>query len=165
MIGATGEMINVGLLSGTSSTQAYLVCHTDGTSSSASFAANQWYRAQAAYIRNGGIYSRNGFYQTSDERLKTFGNDIEIDLNKLSQLPKKYYTWKEDVDNVGTQIGTSAQELQQLYPELVSTGNNNTLTVDYARLSIIALKAIDILHKENQELKDCIKNIQDKLGL
>ena len=156
-------MVNVSLLTSTAITQAYLVCHSDGTSNSVSFAGDQWYRSQGAYIKLGGLYAKNGFYQYSDERLKEFGEDINIDFDKLSTLPKKYYEWKEDINNVGTQIGTSAQELQLLYPELVSEGNEGVLTVDYAKLSIVALKAIDILHNENEYLKNELEKIKEML--
>jgi ubiquinone biosynthesis protein UbiJ len=58
-------------------------------------------------------------------------------------------------------IGTSAQEVQKIYPELVS--EDDKLHVDYAKLSIIALAAIDKLHEENKELKDRLKQLERKV--
>ena len=103
------------------------------------------------------------FYQSSDERLKDFGNDVEIDFDKLKEIPKKYYTWKSDSNE--NQIGTSAQKLMEIYPELVSEREDGYLTVDYARLSVVALKAVDKLHDENQMLRNELKEIKKHLGL
>ena len=52
-------------------------------------------------------------------------------------IPKSYYTWKGDDVR---QIGTSAQKVQEVYPELVSLNEKTgKLTLDYAKLSIVAL--------------------------
>ena len=90
------------------------------------------------------------FYESSDETLKDFGEDIKIDFDKLKALPKKYFTWKSGGKK---QIGTSAQEVQKLFPEIVGKSKDGTLTVDYSRLTMPALAAIDELYSENQELK------------
>ena len=79
-------------------------------------------------------------------------------------MPKVYYTWKTDADNK-QQIGTSAQKLREIYPELVSENEDGKMAVSYEKLSIIALAAIDKLHKENEELKDRLKRIEEILGL
>jgi hypothetical protein len=60
-------------------------------------------------------------------------------------------------------LGTSAQELKNVYPEIVS--GDDILSVDYAKLSIIALKAIDKLHEENENLKAELAMIKQHLGL
>jgi hypothetical protein len=108
--------------------------------------------------------AKEGFYQTSDETLKVFHDDIEVNFNTLNSIPKMYYTWKGD--NV-KQIGTSAQKVQEIYPELVSLNEQTgKLSLDYAKLSIIALKAIDLLHEENESLKleiETLHNEMDKI--
>ena len=62
-------------------------------------------------------------------------------------------------------IGTSAQKLREIYPELVSENEDGKMAVSYEKLSIIALAAIDKLHKENEELKVRLKRIEEILGL
>lgn len=113
-------------------------------------------------IPNGKVEASGGFFQTSDETLKDFHNDIQVDFEKLSLIPKKYFTWKSD-ENKHMEIGTSAQEVQKLYPELVSENENGILSVSYDKLSIVALKAIDELYKKNQELERRIKELENKL--
>jgi hypothetical protein len=103
------------------------------------------------------------FYQRSDERLKDFCDDIGVDFEKLKKIPKSYFTWKSD-DKKVMQIGTSAQKVKELYPELIG-GTEDSLTVDYAKLSIVALKAIDVLHDENEKLKAELDIIKKHLGL
>ena len=41
----------------------------------------------------------------------------------------------------------------------------NTLCVDYSKLSIVALKAIDVLHEENEKLRAELDAIKKHLGL
>jgi hypothetical protein len=96
---------------------------------------------------------------TSDERLKDFKNDVEIDFNKLKQIPKKYFTWKEDIYNDGIQIGTSAQEVEKIYPEIVKE-SDDIKSIDYSKLSIIALAAIDKLNERIIELENKIKELE-----
>jgi hypothetical protein len=108
-------------------------------------------------------YENGLLYESSDERLKDFGKDVEVDFDAIEKLPKKYFTWKNDESKVQN-IGTSAQKLAELYPEIVSV-NDDVYGVSYDRLSIIALAAIDKLHKENVELKERLKKLEEKLGL
>ena len=111
------------------------------------------------------IYTSGGcLFATSDERLKYFHGDIECDFEKLKNIPKQYFTWK-DSENKGMQLGTSAQKVKELYPEIVSIDENGTHSVAYDRLSIIALAAIDKLYEENKMLKERLKKIEEHLGL
>ena len=112
-------------------------------------------------IFTGEVTGTSGFFDTSDERLKDFQNDVEVDFEKLSKLPKKYFTWKDGKGNL--QIGTSAQAVREIYPELVHEDENGKLSVSYNKLSIIALSAIDELYKKNQELENRLFKIEEML--
>jgi hypothetical protein len=94
------------------------------------------------------------FYETSDENLKDFTDDITIDFNKLKEIRKSYFTWKDGDQNL--HIGTSAQDIQKIYPELVSEDDKGNLTVDYAKLSIIALSAIDKLDERLSRIENIL---------
>jgi F0F1-type ATP synthase epsilon subunit len=57
------------------------------------------------------------------------------------------------------QLGVSAQEVQKLYPELVSE-SDGYLSVAYDKLSVVALAAVDKLHEENEELKERLDKLE-----
>lgn len=109
----------------------------------------------------GTVTGTQGFFDTSDERLKNFVKDLSIDFEIIAKIPKKYFTWKSDNQNL--QIGTSAQEVQKIYPELVNESEDGTLSVAYDKLSIVALAAIDELYKKNQELEERINKLEQML--
>jgi hypothetical protein len=67
---------------------------------------------------SGTISATGGVFETSDARLKYFIKDIEVDFSKLKEIPKKYFIWKNDKQEA-VHIGTSAQNLKNIYPELV----------------------------------------------
>lgn len=118
-----------------------------GVTSQSVFYSGTQSSSGARLVGGNSLYASGGFFEASDNKLKNFKHDINIDLEKLSQLPKKYFTWKND-DSNKLNIGTSAQELQKLYPELVSEDEEGILNVAYDKLSIIALAAIDKLYKD-----------------
>ena len=126
-------------------------------------------RKNAMEIKNdgsaifGGAVTATSFDQSSDERLKIFKSDINVDLDKLAELRKSYFTFIEDPGT--NRLGVSAQEIQELYPEIVTEGVDGFLKVDYSKLSVIALKAIDILHNRNKELEDRLNKIEKMLNL
>ena len=111
---------------------------------------------------SGGVKCATGFYETSDERLKEFKGNISVDFNKLKQIPKQYFTWKSD-ENSKIQIGTSAQEIQKIYPELVSEDKNGELSVNYSKLSVVALQAIDLLDDRCKALENKNKELEERL--
>lgn len=137
---------NVKVSSVTSGTR-YLVGVSATTASS--YALN----AYNSVWMNGGL-----LYASSDERLKDFTDDIKVDFETLKGIPKKYFYWK-DKENRGTakEIGTSAQKLMEIYPEIVTSDDKGNLGVSYERLSIIALAAIDKLYER-------IKILEEKLN-
>ena len=111
---------------------------------------------------HGSVKMNGGYlYALSDETLKNFEKDITIDFEELKTLPKKYFRWKDNPETLN--IGTSAQSVQKLYPELVSKGDDGKLSVNYIHLSVVALAAIDKLHEENLELKERIERLESKI--
>lgn len=110
-----------------------------------------------------GTVTANAFYEWSDERLKTFGDDIDVDLDKLAELRKSFFTFNSKPEKM--ELGVSAQEIQKLYPEIVNENEDGFLSVDYSKLSVIALKAIDKLNNKNKELEERLARIEKALNL
>lgn len=115
-------------------------------------------------VSNGNVTSSGGFYDTSDERVKNFGENIKVDLDKLSSLKKAYFQFNDNRDDNLSHIGVSAQEIKELYPEIVRENEIGMLTVDYSKLSVIALEAVDVLYKKNKKLEERLNKIEQILG-
>jgi len=136
---------------------------TSSTGTNATLSSSNTFRAGNATAT--GVYYKNyQLYASSDDRLKDYGKDIKVDLDDVAKIPKKYFTWKGTGPQGQVFIGTSAQKLKEVYPELVS-GNEDKemLAVAYDRLGVVALAAIDELHKENLKLKDEIAELKERL--
>lgn len=146
MKSVAGHVVCYGGLGNNIGFYGYYAGHT-ANNTDWSFAADT---TNGNWTASASIYATS-FYESSDERLKDFIRDVEVDLSKIRELPKKYFVWKKDTSTF--HIGTSAQAVQKLYPELVSSNTDGYLTVDYAKLSIIALKAIDLIYDTITDLK------------
>ncbi|XOV66645.1 MAG: tail fiber domain-containing protein [Fluviicola sp.] len=116
--------------------------HGDGTGEPAGYAYGVWGTALAGGIASYGVYGNGsggfgpfyagyfdgdvyttGLYLSSDERLKENVDDLRV-ADKLMMLQPKAYTYKTSKFErmnlpEGTQMGFIAQELEEVFPELV----------------------------------------------
>lgn len=133
----------------------------EGSPYSYDIGSSSWRFANGYFSKQ--VFAAQGFMEESDERLKNFEGRINIDLDKLANLKKNYFTWK-DKDDTNRQLGVSAQEIKELYPEIVTETEDGILNVAYDKLSVVALAAIDQLHDENKELKNKINTLEERLA-
>ncbi len=87
---------------------------------------------------------------------------LEVDFNKLLDLHPKQYTYKDDTEHK-IHYGLIAQEVEQLYPNLVysiksdtdtdESTNNNIKSVNYVEMIPILLLKIQDLQNQVDELK------------
>lgn len=94
----------------------------------------------------------------SDIRLKTNIVEINGPMEKLSQIQAVYFYW--DLENYPDmnlddqkQIGIIAQDIENVFPELVSEDQNGFKQVDYEKLSVLLLEAIKDQQREIEKIK------------
>jgi len=135
--------------------------------------------------------------QTSDEQLKTGIQPLTGVLNRLSQVRAVSFEWNEKAQSLGAkagakQIGVLAQELEQVFPELVTTPepvsvdelakgySEKMLTpevkerlerdadathykaVNYSQLTVVLLGAVKELQAQNVSLEERIKTLESR---
>jgi hypothetical protein len=106
------------------------------------------------------ILYTNGNYSfagsnVSDLRLKSNINSISINaLDKVSQLSPKSYYMNDHPDQI--RYGFIAQEVKDILPDLISgtEGEKEYLGLDYNGVLAVAIKAIQELKAEIDELKN-----------
>lgn len=94
-------------------------------------------------------------YYSSDERLKDNITPIENALDKVSKLGGYEFDWndKQDVYE-GHDIGVIAQEVEAVFPELVTDRDNGFKAVKYEKLVPTLIEAIKELKAEVEYLKN-----------
>jgi hypothetical protein len=100
----------------------------------------------------------SAFYYSSDINLKTNIKPLENSLAKILQLQGFSFNWKE---NQEPSIGLLAQEVEKIFPELVS-GKDGSKTVDYGKLVPVLIEAIKEQQREIEKLKLEIEKIKSK---
>lgn len=97
----------------------------------------------------------------SDARLKSNVISLGSTLNKLLSLDGKSYTLKTDESK--QKIGLLAQDIQEVFPELVKEASDKqgTLSVNYQGLIPVLINAIKEQQTEIQVLKQQVKALQN----
>jgi len=112
----------------------------------------------------------SSFPTSSDARFKKNVRQLKNVLNKLTQVRGVSFEWNEKYDSLGrstghNEIGVIAQELEEVFPELVTTwGDGDYRAVDYGRLTAVLTEAIKELSARNESLRSRLEKIELKLA-
>ncbi len=102
----------------------------------------------------------------SDARLKKNMEPISGALNKIQQLQGITYQWNDDKTGINrpetAQMGFTAQNIQQVFPELVSKDAQGYLQTGYGTYDALYVEAIKELMKKIDVLEEKIKLLEQK---
>ena len=104
----------------------------------------------------------------SDDKLKTKFGNITNAIDKICKLNGFYYEANETAQKFGykskREVGVSAQELQEVLPEVVKDApiGRGYLTVDYERIVPLLIEAIKEQQTHINNLQEQINSIEDK---
>lgn len=138
---------------------AYFKLNNSSSSENALYAGTTG-SGYAAYF-SGDVYC-TGQYQGSDIRWKKNVTTLDNALSKITKVRGVRYEWKTDEYpdrgfHKGTQIGVIAQEIEEIFPELVRAERDGFKAVDYEKITAILIEAIKEQQKQIEELKTTVK--------
>lgn len=111
-----------------------------------------------------GYVRSNGVRLTSDARWKENIEAIEDALLKISRLRGVSFEWIDPSRGSGRQIGVVAQEVEEVFPEVVHTDSQGYKSVEYNKLVAPLIEAVKELKAENKALKERISRLEDILS-
>ena len=124
-----------------------------------------------SYMRRGNGSWNNGSDRRLKKNIEYLNNDV---LDKYLQLKPAYYHFKDNDDGSEKSLGLIAQEVQEVFPNLVGSKNGylSLVYTDYAVLSIAAIKElkaekdaeINAVMQENAELKSQVQDLKATLS-
>jgi len=103
----------------------------------------------------GDVFITGGVFSPSDARLKTNVMQLPNVLEKLEKIRGVSFNWNEGLGRPTErrQIGVIAQEVEAVFPELVTTQSDEDYrAVNYAGLSSVLIEAVKQLKAEKDEL-------------
>jgi len=115
---------------------------------------------------SGSAYATGNWYIPSDIRLKENIKSLDGEgvIDKIRELKVIRYSYKDEIfkgnaDINGEYIGVVAQEVEKLFPEAVSTGEDGYKAVSVNTLTAILLQAV----KDQQEKIDRLEKMVEEL--
>lgn len=95
--------------------------------------------------------SAQSFWYTSDARLKTNVKPLDHALDRLLAVRGVSYDWRDGGQH---DVGVVAQNVQQVFPELVGTAADGTLRVKYGNFVGPLIEGLRELSARNKTLED-----------
>lgn len=119
--------------------------------------------AASLRIRDDNVVEITGtFFNNSDIRSKKNIEPLSNVLEKLSNLNGVTYNWKEPGISNKKEIGMIAQEVEKVFPELVTTDTEGYKSVSYVNFTAVLLEAIKEQQQEINQLKQEIQQLKNK---
>jgi len=106
-----------------------------------------------------GTVSASGYTTTSDKRLKENIKEFKPEATILN-LPIYIYDYKEGLK---AQVGCLAQDLQELFPELVVENENGFLSIQESKLVYPLLLELKRQQEEIEALKTEISSLKSQI--
>lgn len=117
----------------------------------------QTYSHSSVYVNIDHSIHALKFYQDSDERLKTFTEDYDVNLDDIKNIKTGRFYWNSD-ESQEINGGVSAQTVEAYFPELVKENEDGIKSVNYDGLAVVAIAAIKKLTERIEQLEDIIRN-------
>ena len=108
------------------------------------------------------------FPVSSDARFKKNVNRLTNVLDKLDKVRGVSFEWNETYEALGRssghrEIGVIAQEVEKVFPELVSSWYDEEYkAVDYSRMTGVLIEAVKELKAQNETLKQRVESLESK---
>ncbi len=115
-------------------------------------------------INISGRITSNGIQETSDARFKKNVKSISNVLSKVLSVQGVSYNWKKEEFphksfGTKTELGFIAQDLEQIFPELVETDSDGYKSVQYSHMVPVLLEAIKEQQKLINQLQGTVSNL------
>jgi hypothetical protein len=109
---------------------------------------------------------KGNFYTPSDERLKTKIETLTKALQSIDRMRGVRFEYKDQTKYAkGAKIGVIAQELQKVFPEMVTKGADGFLKVDYTQLTAVLIQAVKEQQEQINELKNRLDRQQEQINV
>lgn len=120
---------------------------------------NNW----AGYF-NGDVYCTTGNYASSDKRYKREIEKIESVMDKITKLSGYTYYYntnefKSKNFSTNQQIGFIAQEVKEVFPQLIKEDKEGYLAINYQGMIPVLLEGLKEQQKQIDELKEMVKSL------
>ena len=111
------------------------------------------------HLTASGNITASGFLYSSDKTLKKNIKSITNPLERIIQLEGVSFNWKKDNQE---SIGLIAQDVEKVFPELVSTNKEGLKTVAYGNLIAPLIEALKIQDNKIEQLIKEIKQLKNE---
>ncbi len=107
-------------------------------------------------IENARYIYADAFYYSSDEKLKEEIEGLEGSLEKISEIEGVSFEWKEGSGS--REIGFVAQDVEKVYPELVTEGDDGLKSIDYGRMTAVL---VDALNEQQDQIEEQERRVDE----
>ena len=161
--GSANDMVWIGPNVTTPAGTVKLVADTITLNSSSGSGTNIYMYATNFKFIGTSFINSTGYWTVSDIKLKKDVRTIPDALQRVCKLRGVNFVWKDKKKDLRTHMGLIAQEVENIFPELVDEFDGEK-AVDYTGSIGALVESIKALKKENDELNHRVALLEEKLN-
>ena len=113
----------------------------------------------------GNVHLTGTIVSDSDRNIKDNIQQLSNSIDTIDKLHGYSYTRKDTQDKTKKHLGVIAQEVEEIYPELVIENKDTHIkSVNYNGLCAVLIECVKDLKKENQDLRSKMEDLEQKIN-